>query len=662
MSDPSAAVGPRPTETRVGSPGPDLERRDAHRVPLRLGDVTICFKFAFDVGRNVHPLEAAGRLLETDLALSAVWLGQVWDASRHHTLKDMRQTYEELMAGARRLDDGLWAYTRYMARRPRLLLHLWRTRRGSNDVGGDDDMPPTDGAGSDDDDFGFDDVDDAVAHTSMLQKLLDFVDADLFNPDFLKDGPWVRIELQPVFCTTSGHEFNIDVWLVLHTTGSAVMTFVVRHEDEDLSPAELDDLTRTDRFRFEETELPLWAMRASAVYYASDPLVEPDATRFSSGIEWARWRHKEAVPLSSVFRIYQDATLATLNARRPAKPKVRAQPFASQWACYPVVVVRDADPRVFDLDDEDAQLQLGGLIARVGDGGGFRADMLLRNAAQDLSLADSQRSWVNGAHALSVISPEHRQLMAARRGVSEAEIPGQDWIFLEQVFAVPFDFLLLRDHTAHALAMQAQHLPHTPRSLHDLKARALAAKLSFLRASPFSYVTLRSFAQAFESERGTAESWALADQALDAIGGVLETEERAAADRRALGVQLVLGIIAVVLGFPAAHRFVEVLGGVQEQDSDAWWGLGEVINALTTAARESPGPLTVGLILLLVAVLVVAVAGAGGRRHLRQPGPLVQRAQGPPPRRPPFQYFEPEQGFRWVVERRSADRPTESSD
>lgn len=116
-----------------------------------------------------------------------------------------------------------------------------------------------------------------------------------------------------------------------------------------------------------------------------------------------------------------------------------------------------------------------------------------------------------------------------------------------------------------------------------------------------------------------------------------------------------------MLGIPAAHRIVEVLGNVDEQGSDTWWGLGRLINTVTTAAKQSPGPLTVGLVLFLV-VFVLAVVGAGRRRHIRQPPPLVKRAQGPLPRRPPFQYFEPQRTFQWIIESQSDGRQNEPPD
>jgi hypothetical protein len=499
----------------------------------------------------------------------------------------------------------------------------------------------------------FEEMEEAIALVPSVQKLLELVDSDLFNPDYLKDGPWVRIELQPVYCTQRDRTFAIDVWLVLHTSGSAVMTFVVRHES-DFAPSELARVSSAGSFLFDETELSSWVVETSASLHDGWNVIKPDATRFSSGISWARWKHDEPASLADVFSLYQDAVLTALSARRPAK-SAGGQPYSTQWRCYPVACVRDADPRVFDLCDDDAQAQIGALVARVGSGRDFRRAMLLEEAGRDLSITNGQRSWVNRAHALTIVSPARRKSMAQRYG-GVNEIPGQDWIWLEQQFAVPFDFLLLRAHTAHALSAQVQNLPLKPESLHDLKARVLAAKLSFQRASTFSYDTLHPMADAFDGEGKTQEAWSLVDDALDLVGGVLETEERAAAARRAFALQSVLGLVAVVLGIPAAHRIVEVLGGVDQQGAGAWFGFGRFVDTTVSAARDSPGPLVVGLVLALIGLVALAL-WSGRRRIRRQRNPLITRAMGALPRSKPFQYFEPNQTIRVV--RRNTDEPAE---
>src|SRR5690606_27835423 len=101
---------------------------------------------------------------------------------------------------------------------------------------------------------------------------------------------------------------------------------------------------------------------------------------------------------------------------------------------------------------------VGALVGRVPEHRDFRDEALLGFANSDLSIRRDQRSWVNGGCAVTLISQERRQELAERYGGIDS-IPGQDWLWIEQMFAVPFDLILLQYHTGHALLSQVRSLP-----------------------------------------------------------------------------------------------------------------------------------------------------------------------------------------------------------
>jgi hypothetical protein len=628
----------------------DGTERAESPTPLRLGEVSVYFKFVFDVGQDVDPVDAAARLLETDMGVGAVWQDEVWDAARLRDLKRNLDAYRDIQEAQRRLDDGVGGFFRYLAARPRLAskyVSAWWSARGQTDDDSrenDEDLQVDNG----NPELTIEEIEASVAQASSLQKLLRLVDGELFNPDFLKDGSWVRIELQPAFCTKGNSTFAIDVWLLIHTSGTAVMTFAVYH-DGPMSPSELVASSRADWFTFDKTELASWIVTASAQAHRGWEPVVPNSVRFSSGIEWSTWNHREAASMSDVFGVYQEALLRTLSLRELRRPELPYPSYATQWLCYPVVCIRNSDDRVFDLDDVEAQRQVGAFLARVGTYAGYRTAMLLNEAINDVSILEDQRSWINGGFAVTAISPARREEMATRYGGAD-KIPEQDWIWIEQQFAVPFDFLLLQYHSAQALLSQVTSLSLKAEDLHVLKARMLAVKSQFRARAPFAYGTLYSMERRFHEERGTDRVWAAVDESLELVDSVLAAEARAAADRRTVALEFALGIVAVVLGIPAVHRIVEILSGVQAQGSDSWLGFGRLIDLATSTARDHSGALVVSSVAVL-AMLVVVALRMGGRRR-RHARPLMTRASGRPARREPFKYFSPDGGITWIVERR----------
>lgn len=592
--------------------------------PLEMRNISIHYKYAFDVGRTVDLKEAATRLLATDLGVVAVTQHQTWDAARLATIKTLKRDYERLQEAIRRAPQGAGRFASYLALHPSLLPLLWRARRSHQHS---TDTPP---------DLGLDDVEQQIAEQSKLQALFRSVDADIFNPDFLGGDPWVRIELQPVFASDSTNHYAIDVALVLHRTGTALLSFYISY-DGPVSPAQLAALSISSGVSFNQTEVAAWVGETYATQHAGWQITQPDAERFSSGIRWARWQHDHPASLADIFDLYRVALLSSINAARPERPRSGvARSFATQWTAYPIVCVRHPDPRSFDRADADAQAQLGTLVARGTEGTKFRTDFLISQADEDLSLTEGQRYWVNGALTVLLVGEDQRARMVSRRG-GNTEIPGQDWIALEQYVAAPLEFLLMRYHTAHALVAQLNSVALAASHLHKVKARVLAAKMDFDAPSRFTYGSLQSMWAAFHKDRGTSRAWDLVNETLMLVDGVLDAEDRSAGARRSFSLQVVLGVITVVLGIPALHRAVEILGALDTQPHGAYAGFGRLVNSVSALAETTSGPLVVSLTLVLVAFVCFALAA--GHRRKEDRAPLATRAQGRAPDKEPFQYF-----------------------
>lgn len=201
-------------------------------------DVLVMHKFVFDVGRPVDPLDGAQRLLSSDIGTVAIHAptGAVFNASRLADLKRLTALAQRMSDTAAELQErkSLRGLIWYLVRRPRLFYQVIREwRRKEREAPADETVLDDDDTEAD---FSIEDVDGLVLEQSLLLAVQHDVDGKVLRPQYLQSDPWIRIELQPCFLTRAdGEEHAVDVVLVLHRTGTGVLTFCVAH-DGPLTP------------------------------------------------------------------------------------------------------------------------------------------------------------------------------------------------------------------------------------------------------------------------------------------------------------------------------------------------------------------------------------------------------------------------------------------
>lgn len=367
-------------------------------------DVVVMQKYVFDVGRTVDPLEGAERLLRTDLATVAIHspTGLIYNAANRAKLKQQVEEFEHLRALAERQaqsQPSLLGTAHFLARHPRILFGVARSLIGRRS---DDEDDEDDGEAAEDDGFDMAQIPEMVLREVVLQAIHHDVDTKVLRPEYRRWDPWIRIEMQPCFLTRpDGERQDVDVGLVLHRTGTAVLTFYVTLDD---GPFTADELTwRTLAF------VPAYAsteMASALVDYAAsaEPGMEPrpaSERTFSSGVWWSRWDHQVPVSLSDVFESYLVAVQAAVNADDPSSPRVGdARSFTPQWHAYSVLSVRKPHP---DLRaDGPLAAQLGAVVSRNPEWRAAKPDHLVETARQDLSFSVRHSYWVD-THCAAIV-------------------------------------------------------------------------------------------------------------------------------------------------------------------------------------------------------------------------------------------------------------------
>ncbi len=596
-------------------------------------DVVVMQKYVFDVGRTVDPLEGAERLLRTDLATVAVHspTGLVYNAANRAELKQHVEEFEHLRALAERQaqnERGLLGTVGFLVRHPRILFGVARSLIGRRSDGEDDGEQP------EDDGFDMAQIPEMVLREVLLQAIHHDVDTKVLRPEYRRRDPWIRIAMQPCFLTRpDGERQAVDVGLVLHRTGTAVLTFYVTLD----GPFTADELTwRTLAF------VPAYAsteMTSALVDYAAsaEPGMEPrpaSERTFSSGVWWSRWDHRVPVSLSEVFESYLVAVQAAVNADDPSSPRLGdAKSFTPQWHGYSVLSVRKPDP---DLRaDGPLAAQLGAVVSRNPEWREAKPDHLVETARQDLSFSVRHSYWVDTHCAAIVHSPLKYESLVAAHG---PDIPGEKWIFDEQYLAAAIDLALVEYHTIVAINSEVENVAMDRRRIGDLRARMLRARTDLDAESNLAYGDLRAIQRHFHQIRGTERYWEDAREKLRLVTDELdaETEDRRFRSERSL--QAVLGITAVLVGIPSIAAIVDRVAGVNDVGNAEYGGLGRLARSSAELAGDSSGPVTVAAVTILLVLLLIVFLR--GRTPPRFSQPLADRAAGPHARREPYQYFD----------------------
>ncbi len=609
-------TAPHSTASEVQSPRADAD------VPVA-EDVVVMHKFVFDVGRPVDPLEGAERLLSSDIAIVAVHAasGQVLNAVRQADLKRTTALAQEMLDTAAELREerSLPRLIWFIVHRPRVMSAVVRAWRHRNDEVLDDELGPSGNAA---DDFGLEDVEGLVLRQACLVAIQHDVDGKVLHPRYLQSDPWIRLELQLCFLThQNGEEYAVDVVLVLHRTGTAVLTFYVM-DDGPLTTDELISRMMSVVPVFSETEMASAIVEVTAAATGAEPRPTVEE-RYSSGVRWSRWHHQRPSSLAHIFDNYADAIRAVVNARDPARPRVGdAHCYTGEWHSYSVTSVRK--PHQDFRSDGPLVVQLGAVASRNPGWKDFKPDYLRKIAEDDWSKSTDRSYWFNEANALLVHSRRKYESLAAQY---DGNIPGQDWTFPEQYYAVLFDLLLIQYHTALAVNRQVENVKMSPDEVERLKARMLVARTDLAGESHFSYGDLRELERRFHDLRGIPRYWDDTADKLKLVDDVLEsnnTERRFHSDR---ALQAVVGVAAIFVGAPAVSDLVERLANVEGVGDDEYLGAGRLVNEISDIATTSSGPITVAATLVLLGLLLLVFTR--GRRPRRRQYTLADAGAGP---------------------------------
>lgn len=617
-------------------------------------EVVVFYNQVFDLGSNVNPTEAARTLLREDFALVApnYLSNEIEVADRFKDLERLRSNAQALSDLGRSLRvDGLRGAARWAARHPirslRLLPLFLRSSKARDPSRRDEEddaraegngRPGADGKDSEPaEERAMRFMDDAMRKLGWFESLQRHVDRDLFKPQYLGEVPFTRIGLQPFVATMRGEEIGVDVGLLVHRSGVAVLTFYVSFggrksagellDLENLAPEDVISASRVAR-AVVEPQARIYGLRDEELDRV------PSEREFSSGVEWFVYRDHRDASLVDVFDLYRIAIASSLQDSKATRSAKRvAASRTSGWMVYPVVFARRVLPPIPDSAalTERYPREVAGLVSRT-DWRGLTDENVRRMANGNLSIRKDHSVYVEAGHATVFYLETHRQKLLEAYG---EDVPGQSWLAAHFQTSAVVDVLLIQRWILTTLNRRLESLTTDPAGLNGLK-RDLLVTLEEYHNIAISYGSAQEIVRQAREKMGTDELYGALIQKLDILDRLIEVEET---NRRAWRDRLLKAATAVatlLVGLPAAARVAEVIGGWGRVSSNAYGGAGVAYNWLVTFVDAHTVGVTVALYLVSVCVvlpwIVLSILPTRGRER------IVETDQSGPAR---------EGGFAW---------------
>jgi hypothetical protein len=607
---------------------------------LRFDEVVVFYSQVFDLGSNVNPTEAARALLREDFALVAPnYITDEFEvADRFKDLKRLRSSAEALSDLGRSLDaGGLRGAARWALHHPtrslRLLPLFLRRKKARNPSRQDQegDAQVREASHTESAAEGLEPaeeravrfMDDAMRRLGWVESLQRHVDRDLFKPQYLGDVPFTRIGLQPFFATIWGEQTGVDVGLLVHRSGVAILTFYVSFEGqmtadellsiENLAPEDVISETRVAR-AVVEPQARIHGLRDEELDRV------PSEREYSSGVEWFVYRDHRDASLVDVFDMYRIAVASSLQGEKPVRSGERpARSRDSGWMVYPVVFARRVLPSIPDSAAfaERYPREIAGLVQRT-DWRGLTDENVKRMAEGNLSIRKDHSLYVEAGHATVFYLDAYRRKLTAAYG---DDAPGQSWLASQFQTSVVVDVLLIQRWILTTLNVRLGSLTSDPARLNALK-RDLLVALEEYHNIAVSYGSAQEIIRLAREKMGTDDLYQTLMRKLDVLDRLIEAKE---AGRRAWRDRLLKAATAVatlLLGLPAASRVAEVVGAWDPVSPDAYGTVGFLYNGFISFVDAHPAGIAIAIYLLSVCVvlpwIVLSLLPTRGRRWIVQ--------------------------------------------
>lgn len=524
-------------------------------------DVIIFYNFVFDIGKPVNPTQAARDLLKKDFACASAnhITDNVEIAPRFKQLLKLRERVVQV--------DIIWSHVRqhnwkaalsWVLHHPKHTLFILQNskRRKSGKYTQTSMLQQKTTAIDLKDTLKF--IDASMAKFQSLEKLQLYSDKQLFSPLYLREAPFVRITLQPFFATINGENIGIDVSLVIHRIGVAILTCGVMFQGPKTIDAliQLKVLGEIEISHFEVAkvlvEIP------STAHELEQMKITPANKRHSSGIEWCEYKVQRPVNLYFIFHLYQNAIIASINKKTL---KRLGETFSwlrtTDWFAYPIMFIRQVKPNYptdEGLKKHHAQ-ELAGLVLGFSQWKQVKPEKIQEVITRDFALTSSYSFYLEASHATVIYHNDHLAQLQKQFGKN---IPGHEWLFQHFQASGIIEALLIQQWLLHIFDCELNVLSYNLTKLNRLKQNLIIA-LDEYHKILFSHGTAQDIFKGGQEIMHIHDRYEGIIHKLDRVEKLIEVKESQQLAKRNLFFNFVLLLLTLMAGLPSAQQIVTII-------------------------------------------------------------------------------------------------------
>lgn len=527
--------------------------------------VDILYNFVFDLGDYLNPTEAARKILEKDFSLAAAnyVTGDIEMASHFKPILRLRQQAQQISEIDLLLQKNKWKDTiKWLIRHPRWFIRVLlvffkninKKNKGSLSKSGTLNLYERSQA------F-INDIDSSLASFQVFAGLHRHCEESLFTPFYLREVPFVRVELQPLSAIIDEQKIDIDVWLLIHRTGVAIITFGVRFGGS-LSVDDLNRLQAAENVLISESKVvkTLLDFQASAYNFPPFNSRKKHISKNAAGrVAWHNGKTSQGTSLREAFDLYQVAIISTITGKKPSKKHPVSNWLRSpDWFQYPIFFIRQVLPECHDglIFKEKNSQALAGIDLGTEAWREVPSEKVQEILGRDFSLTSTSSFYINEAHATAIYYGAFRERYTQKYDTDN--ISETQWIYEYFQRTSIVEALLLQQWILHILDAEVSVLPYNVGKLNKIKRNLIIALYEY-HNNIFQYATAQDILEKGYKIMGVDETYENLLFKLDSIEKLIESAKSDRQERRNVFLNIVIMLLTFVAGFSSANQIVTIL-------------------------------------------------------------------------------------------------------
>lgn len=391
-------------------------------------------------------------------------------------------------------------------------------------------------------------IDSSVRERQVFVGALAAVDRKFYDPNYLAELPYVRLELRKFHYSTIPSSRENDrapgapysdeavVTAVLHRSGVALITIAVTHEDglsiDDLRARAVSTAPIYGEFTVSETVL---AAADRNVGRSPEEIPGEWESGTHEGTRWRTWKENEPLALADIFHMYLSAIDAHLKKNK----------IGDAWFCFHTLCIDRLDccsRKSTWLTRHETELV--GLTARFESPDALTKEAKGELLGKDWSLRSDHSTYLYPGNAVHIAWDFGAE--ATRDAVQHF------WLT-----ALTDNFLIQLGQLRQITSDLSLRLP-TARALVTAQARVLVGLAEF-QQSRIAYGTARQMVQNLSEQHGLHLTYQRTLDQLNTLAQVVESRRAKAAVRRDTILTGAGTLAAAVFALPAIQQALQIL-------------------------------------------------------------------------------------------------------